>query len=207
MTTKIVLTPDTMLSDEVLLRAGHFLYTSEYADEYNRKGGCFGAGAQLEHCVDRAPDEKLLPIMRKYEQRLSDAWGRSVKEVSELLRMDDEDGQVNVVYYTLMPCRGHGVSLNDDHRENMEYFEDATGEEFKYAPFYTDLTELNDLALELMETPIDIEYQVVEKATQEVMEGGFFTEDAAEECLNNIAYKPEMKDLYEVVYVDHGDEE
>ena len=59
-----------MLPDKVLADAGFDLYCAEYADEFERHGGSFGAGANINAAVTRLPDSEYIPIMREYVAEL-----------------------------------------------------------------------------------------------------------------------------------------
>jgi hypothetical protein len=171
-----------MLSDRVLLDGGFWLYCSEYADEFEAHGGSFGPGAEITHCVDRPPDEKLLPIMRGYEKKLADAWGRPVEEVFGLMGLEETD-YADALYYTLMACRGHGVGLQDDYGDAIDRYESATGVELDTSPIRTELLELNGLASELLEVP-DEEYGVYD-SDGKLLEGRFWDEEAAEDFIRD----------------------
>ena len=54
-----------MLSDDVLLKAGHYCYCLEYADVFEEHGGSFGAGAQNENRGGKAPAGKPPPLTRE----------------------------------------------------------------------------------------------------------------------------------------------
>lgn len=158
-----------MLSDDVLLKAGHYLYACAYADHYEEHGGRFAPGCEISEHVDPAPGAELLAIMRAHEARMAEAWGRPVEEVCELLGLATEAGQVDVVYYALMQAWGHGVSLHDSYRRNLDQFERATGVELKLPPYRDDeMREIDELAWTHLETPspeygLVVDGQVVER--------------------------------------------
>jgi DNA-directed RNA polymerase subunit RPC12/RpoP len=167
-----------MLSDKTLADAGFWLYCSEYADEFERHGGSFGAGAEITQCVDRLADEKYVPIMRKYEAELAKGWGMPCEEVFDRMGLNTSD-YADALYYCLMSCRGHGVGLDDKFPDGVKQYEDEYGE-LDQSPIHTELQELTELAAENLETP-DPEFRVVEVATGDVIEGKYWTREKAEE--------------------------
>ena len=195
-----------MLSDDVLLKAGHYCYCLEYADVFEEHGGSFGAGAQIEHCVEEAPAGKLLPIMREDEKKLVEGWGKPVEEVARLMDMDTEKGQIDLVYYALAACRGHGIGLQDDHKDNLDLYHERTGEPLDPSPFNTEFMDLNDLALDELETP-DPEFAIYEG--DDLVEGKFHSVEAAERWLSDtgMGYKPEDRAKYEIFEMVEEDAE
>jgi hypothetical protein len=159
-----------MLSDKVLADAGFWLYCSEYADEFEQHGGSFGAGAEITHCVDRLDDDKYIPIMRKYVEKLEKGWKRPVHEVFSLMGLEDDFDLADALYYTLMACVGHGISLHDKFPEEVDKYREVTGEVLDVSPIHTELTELEELASENLETP-DEEWVVYNVETGETVEG------------------------------------
>jgi hypothetical protein len=196
--------PRPKLSDEVLLKAGHPLYCSEYADEFEAHGGSFGAGAEITLCVDEAPKDKLLVIMRKYEESLSKAWKCAAVQVFDLMGVPANE-QDDALYLVLMSCRGHGIGLRDDHKDWIDKYEEATGQELKTAPFYTEMTELNELALEKLEVPNE-EWGVFftdpeGKSEKTLIEGRFWDEESAEKWLRDGSFGSDPG--YTVEEVEH----
>lgn len=186
------------LSDEVLLQAGHYLYSSHYADLYEEHGGSYGPGAAIEACVSPAPQDKLLPLMRELESQLAAAWGRSVPEVCRLLGLDTQRGQVDVFYYTIMACEGHGISLSDDHTDAIQRLEDTVGGAFDCSPFDTENMALDDLAYEQLEIPQAGNWAIFNEKG-EMVDSRFLTEESAR--VRALDYGPEysIKQLPEAV--------
>ncbi len=145
----VTLTDANLLDDDTLLEAGHPLWCSEFADEYERQGNGFGAGVELTEVIDRLARGVLLPIMRRYERKLADAWGRTPMEVFDLMGLAESD-YADALYYTLMACRGHGVGLEDDFQEGIDQFKRTTGESLDTSPIHTELTDLAEAAYELL---------------------------------------------------------
>jgi hypothetical protein len=187
---------ELQLSDEIILRAGHYLYCGEYATEYEKHGGCFGMGAQIEQHVRKAPPGRLLPILRKYERKLAAAWKRPLPEVARLMGMDDENGQVDLFYYAMMQCAGHGIGLQDYRSENISKIEDALEEAFDPSPFHTEMTELSELAWELLETPYP--EWVVLAEDGHVFEGKFHSQEDAETWLRDRGMSAKEKAKYRI---------
>jgi hypothetical protein len=143
---------DMMLSDEILLEAGHPLYCSAYVDEWGERENSFGPGAQIDDEVDQAPPDRLLPIMRQYEQELADAWGSPPATIFRLMGLDDDSRIASALYYVLMSCRGSGVGIGDgDFDEELDAYLMATGKPLDESPMNTELMELRDLANEIIE--------------------------------------------------------
>ncbi len=200
-----------MLSDKVLLDAGHYLYSLHYANTFEEHGGRYSPGSEISNCVNAAPPERLLPIMRHYEEKLAAKWGKPVEEVAELLDMGDHQGQVDFVYLTLMQCMGHGVSMHDDHKENLDLYQERTGDQLDTAPFHTEMNRLSDLAHEYLATPSP-EYAVYEKSEtpggeESLVEGKFHTAEAAEQWLKDtgMGWKPEDRAKYSIYEMEEDE--
>jgi hypothetical protein len=149
----VTLTGANLLDDDTLLEAGHPLWCSEFADEYEQQGNGFGAGVELTEIIDPLARGILLPIMRRYEQKLAAAWGRWPRHVFTLMSLDESD-YADALYLTLMACRGHGVGLEDDFQEGIDQFERTTSESLDTSPIHTELTDLAEVAYELLAPPL-----------------------------------------------------
>lgn len=138
------------LSNEVLLEAGHPLYCSAYASEYEETGKHFPPGSELTEEIPPAAPHKLLQIMQRYELQLADAWGVSPKEVFEGMGLDETEWP-DALYYTLMSCLGHGVGLQDDYGDAFDKFNESRPSALDAAPFHTEGNDLHELALTRIE--------------------------------------------------------
>lgn len=204
---KIKEDPESLLNEDVLLDAGHWLYSLEYANEYEEHGGSFGGGVNIHDVVDRAPREKLLPIMREYEAALVKEWGRPLIYIAMDLFGPEptEEHLVDLVYYTMMVCHGHGISLEDKYSDALDDYQHKFGWPFKRRPFYTELDELRNLAHELLETP-DPCYALRRNPDGEIEESNFHSREAAQKFSDD--HKPYYNGCSVVrVYDDDGQEQ
>lgn len=135
------------LPASVLIQAGQVLYKSEYADEFEDRGQSFPFGTNISDYVADVSSRRILHIMMDYELRLARAWGKSPAEVFELMGVIDP---ADALYYTLMACRGHGIGLEDDYGEELSQYWVETGERLDTAPFHFEMTEMRDLASEVL---------------------------------------------------------
>jgi hypothetical protein len=140
------------LTDYTLMKAGFDLYCAEYADVFEEHGGSFGGGAVINDCVAKPDTNRLIEIMRVYEQELANAWGKAPGWVYAEMGLEDEDDIADALYYTMMACRGHGVGLKDDHGKEIDMYEEKHGA-LNTTPYHTELTKLRDFADQNLETP------------------------------------------------------
>ena len=164
--------------DEALILGGRDLYASEYADEFEEHGGRFPSGSEITSQVPWPPDDRLLPIMRRYEKQLGDAWKRSVWDVGTRMGLETTKEFGDMIYYTLMGCRGHGIGLTDEFEDEVRKYEDSGVGTLDSTPFHTELTDLRELAYELLAAP-EVEYGVFNEAG-ELAEGRFHDRKTAE---------------------------
>lgn len=199
----VQLTDETRLSDAVLLKGGFPLYCSEYADLYEQHGGSFGAGAEITNYVPDPPEDKLLAILREYEQELADGWGKPPSQVYSEMGLEDDDDVSDALYATLMACRGHGIGLEDDYRDAIKHYESQHGP-LDTSPFYDEMNDLNELAWENLERPDGEEWGVFERAGNALFEGKFHSKEYAERWLADTGFNRE-RHKYKVKKVKRHD--
>lgn len=138
------------MNDDMIYDAFKVLYASYWANERECRGWDFSAGARIdEECP--APDRaRTLEIAKPYVERLDAAWGMDVASMFTLMEIPDYDWS-NALYYTFMGIIGHGVSLRDDYRDNIEIAEGKLGREIDHAPFYVEIEEFYDLVYDAVQ--------------------------------------------------------
>lgn len=139
------------LPDDVMVQAAQDFFASEWADAREESGFSFAPGSEITEVCPEQDHATLLELIRPYIDRLAQAWGRGVGAMFDLMEIP-EDEWADALYYVLMGCRGHGVSLDDDYGDNIDIAKDKLGTALDSSPFYSEFCEFSDLAYEVVET-------------------------------------------------------
>jgi len=109
-----------MFSDSVLYGAAHVIYSSEFADALERRGGSFGAGMNVCAVIAPLTPAEHDPIIRPILAKIDEALGAPLTDVFTAGGIVDEAEQENALGDLLMGVRGHGVCITDNYREQWE---------------------------------------------------------------------------------------
>jgi hypothetical protein len=139
------------LPDDVLAQAAQDFFASEWADAREESGFSFPPGTEITEVCPEQDHATLLGLIRPVIDRLAQAWGRGVGAMFSLMEIPENEW-ADALYYVLMGCRGHGVSLDDDYGDNIEIAKDKLGTDLDSSPFYSEFSEFSDLAYEVVET-------------------------------------------------------
>lgn len=137
-----------MFSDNVLYEAGHCLYALEFADEFERRGGSFGA-VELTTAVDRLSPAEHGPLIRPLIDKIDKALGVTVESIF-LAGGIPEEKFGDALGDLLLGVKGCGVSIHDDYHDEWEKG-CATLRVTGGLP-YDEMTEYSDLAYTKLNT-------------------------------------------------------
>ncbi len=100
-----------MFSDQVIYRAAHVIYSSEFADALEHRGGSFSGEitSQVDELTPAEHDEIIRPLLEKIDAKL----GAPLEGIFKAGGIVDEDQQYDALSDLLMGVRGHGVSIQD----------------------------------------------------------------------------------------------
>lgn len=144
------MTETTDLSDDVMARAGQNFFAAEWASAREEAGFRFRAGTEITDECPAQDEARLLELVHPYVARLAIAWGMGVGEMFRLMEIP-EQRWADALYYVLMGCRGHGISLADDFGKNISIAEDKLGKSIDPSPFDSEFTGFYDLSAEVVE--------------------------------------------------------
>jgi hypothetical protein len=139
------------LPDDVMAQAAQDFFASEWADAREESGFSFPPRTEITEVCPEQDHATLLELIRPYIDRLAEAWGRGGGAMFSLMEIS-EDEWADALYYVLMGCRGHGVSLDDDYGDNIDIAKDRLGSDLDSSPFHSEFSEFCDLAYEVVET-------------------------------------------------------
>jgi hypothetical protein len=145
------MTIETDLPDDVLIQAAQDFFASEWADAREESGFSFPPGTEITEVCPEQDHGALLELIRPVIDRLAQAWGQGVGAMFSLMEIP-EDKWEDALFYVLMGCRGHGVSLDDDYSENINTAKNKLATDIDSSPFYSEFSEFSDLAYEVVET-------------------------------------------------------
>jgi hypothetical protein len=107
-------------SDEILYKAAHVIYSSEFADCLERRGGNFRGGENICDSVpDLTPAEHdpiIRPILAKIESKL----GKPLADIFAAGGITGEHEQYDALSDLLLGVRGHGVCILDSYADQWE---------------------------------------------------------------------------------------
>jgi len=138
-----------MFSDTVVYGAAHVIYSSEFADALENRGGNFGGGVDICTVVDPLTPAEHDPIIRPLLAKIDKALGVPLADVFTAGGIVREDEQEDALGDLLMGVRGHGVSIHDSYDEAWERGCQACGVTADLP--YDETTEYNDLAHEKLD--------------------------------------------------------
>lgn len=146
----------TLLTDAVLADAMRTVYADVYASYVERVGIDLNfSGCEITTTIDYRDglDADLLPVGWDWVAKIERVWGRTIDQVFEAMGFTPGDDLGKHLWHLFAPCLGHGVSLADDHDDDVETAAKALGldaEKIRH-PIYLDgdssVTEMaqNDL--------------------------------------------------------------
>jgi hypothetical protein len=138
-----------MFSDQVIYRAAHVVYASEFADQVERRGGEFPPQSQLCAMVPTLTPAEHDPIIRPLLAKIDKALGVPLADIFAAGGIDGEEAQYDALSDLLMGVRGHGVSIEDSYADQWEKGLEATGAKDDLP--YDEMTEYADLANEKLD--------------------------------------------------------
>lgn len=133
-----------VFSDTVIYNAAHVIYSSEFADALERRGGSFGGGVDVCTVVDPLTPAEHDPIVRPLLAKIDRALGVPLADIFTAGGIVDEDAQEDALGDLLLGVRGHGVSIEDDYSEAWQRGCEALGVTADLP--YDEMTEYADLA-------------------------------------------------------------
>jgi hypothetical protein len=145
------MTDNIDLPDAVMARAAQDFFATEWASAREAAGFRFRPGTEITADCPPQDPATLLRLIRLCVARLARAWGMGVGEMFALMEIPQDEWS-DALYYVLMSCRGHGVSLADDFGPNIEIAESNLGRGIDLSPFHDDFIDFYILASEVVET-------------------------------------------------------
>jgi hypothetical protein len=103
-----------MFSDNVIYRAAHVIYSSEFADALESRGGHFPGGSEICDLVPTLTPAEHDPIIRPLLDKIDKALGISLMNIFVAGGIVGEEEQYDALSDLLMGVRGHGVSIQDN---------------------------------------------------------------------------------------------
>ncbi len=138
-----------MFSNEVIYKAAHVVYSSEFADALERRGGNFGAGVEITGVVPALTPAEHEPIIRSILESIDKAIGAPLYEVFVAGGIVSEEDQEDALGDLLLGVQGHGVSIEDSYADAWEKGLAAVGAKDNLP--YEEMTEYGDLANEKLD--------------------------------------------------------
>lgn len=142
-----------LLNQEAVLEAAHDIYTVFYQNAESE----VGLPPSDWPDVPRLPASVQFPIISYYLGRVHEAWGYDPGLVLHHMGIgpDDFKGQALAIYRLMMGCLGHGVSLEDEHAEELDRASEVLlslkGGAFDPSPCSFEGTEWQELAFEAVQ--------------------------------------------------------
>jgi len=139
-----------MFSDTVIYRAAHVIYSSEFADALERRGGGIGGGVDVCTVVDPLTPAEHEPIIRPLLAKIDKALGAPLADIFTAGGIVTQAEQTDALGDLLLGVRGHGVSIHDNYAEAWQRGCHACGVDDRKLP-YDEMTEYGDLAHEKLD--------------------------------------------------------
>ncbi len=108
-----------MFSDQVIYKAAHVIYASEFADALENRGGNF-QGDIISQVEPLTPAEHE-PIIRPLLAKIDAALRIPLESIFKSGGIDGEEAQTNALADLLMGVRGHGTSIEDRFADQWEF--------------------------------------------------------------------------------------
>ncbi len=131
-------------SDAIIYRAAHVIYSSEFADALEHRGGNFPGGSEITGIVPAVTPAEHEPIIRPILAKIDKAIGAPLFDVFVAGGIIGEEEQYDALSDLLMGVRGHGVSIDDSYSEQWEKGLAACGAQDDLP--YDEMIEYADLA-------------------------------------------------------------
>jgi hypothetical protein len=135
-----------MFTDAVVYGAAHIIYSSEFADALEQRGGHFPGGQNLcTYVVPLTPAEHN-PIIRPLLAKIDKALGKPVADIFAAGGIVGAEKEIDALSDLLLGVRGHGVSIQDRYGDEWEEGCRACGVTADLP--YDEMTEYADVANE-----------------------------------------------------------
>jgi hypothetical protein len=106
-----------MFSDTVIYGAAHVIYSSEFADAWERRGGSIGGGADVCTVVDPLTPAEHEPIIRPLLAKIDKELGAPLADIFTAGGIVGEETQIDALSDLLLGAQGHGVSIGDNYAD------------------------------------------------------------------------------------------
>jgi hypothetical protein len=109
-----------MFTDAVIYGAAHVIYSGQFADALERRGGQFPGGQNVCNYVPALTPAEHDPIIRPILDKIDKAMGIALVNVFVAGGIIGETAQIDALSDLLLGVQGHGVSIEDNYADAWE---------------------------------------------------------------------------------------
>jgi hypothetical protein len=127
---------NVMLKVEDMIEAGKSLMECVLRDELEDSDSEYYENVEWVDAFEHVNQQEMLAVIARIVGQIDQAWGEDVGMVFHYMGLKTIEEKGDALYYLIMPCLGHGVSLSDNYSELLKQAENKLSKKFDDSPIY-----------------------------------------------------------------------